>query len=67
VLYSDGVTEAVSPGGEEFGEQRLTELVLEERRSPAARIAERVRTALAAWTGGRPPTDDVTLVVAKRT
>ena len=67
ILYSDGVTEAVSPEGGEFGEERLTRLVVENRRLPAARIAEEVTTALAAWTGGKPPTDDVTLVVAKRT
>jgi len=66
VLYSDGVTEAVSPDGEEFGEERLTRLAVDNRRSPAARIAQEIRAALAAWTGGRPPTDDVTLVVAKR-
>ncbi len=66
VLYSDGVTEAVDPAGEEFGEERLARLVVDNRTRPAGEIAEEVRKALAAWTAGKPATDDVTLVIAKR-
>jgi sigma-B regulation protein RsbU (phosphoserine phosphatase) len=66
VLYSDGVTEAVGPEGEEFGEQRLISLVAENSGRPAGQIAEEVKKALSLWTAGRPATDDVTLVVARR-
>ncbi len=66
VLYSDGITEAVDPSGEEFGEERLTRLVVENRDRRAAEIVQQVKRSLAGWTAGKPATDDVTLVIAKR-
>ena len=66
VIYSDGVTEAESPEGEEFGEQRLADLLVAHRHEPAAEIVERVIQAVAEWIAGAPPADDVTIVVARR-
>jgi serine phosphatase RsbU (regulator of sigma subunit) len=66
VLFSDGVTEASSPDGEEFGEQRLTILLEEARGEPAAAVLARVGRALAEWTAGAPPTDDITVVALRR-
>ena len=66
VIYSDGVTEAESPGGEEFGEQRLADLLVAHREEPAAEIVELVIQAVAEWIAGAPPADDVTLLVARR-
>lgn len=67
VLYSDGVTEAFRPNGdEEFGEQRLASIVAELRDLPAAAIVEGVIQRLTAWMAGVPAADDVTLVVARR-
>jgi len=65
VMFSDGVTEATSPRGEEFGERRLTALLSEARGEPAAVVLERVGRALADWTEGAPPTDDITVVAAR--
>ena len=66
VLFSDGVTEAASPGGEEFGEQRLAELVASLHGRPSAEIVEAVHAAVAAYTEGAPAADDITVVVARR-
>ncbi|HSW50987.1 MAG TPA: SpoIIE family protein phosphatase [Bryobacteraceae bacterium] len=66
VLYSDGITEAVDPSGEEFGEERLTRLVVDNRARGAGEVAAEILKSLAAWTAGKPAADDVTLVVAKR-
>ena len=66
VLYSDGITEAVNPSGEEFGEERLTRLVVENRARRAGEVTQEVLQSLAAWTAGKPATDDVTLLIAKR-
>lgn len=66
VLYSDGVTEACNPAGEEF-ENCLKALVVEKRAEPAARIVTAVHEAVGAWIAGQPPADDVTVVVARRT
>ncbi len=65
-LYSDGVTEAAEADGEEFGERRLTELLLQARRSPAAAIVNAVHEAVRQWTGEQPAADYITVVVARR-
>ena len=66
LLYSDGVTECASPSGEEFGTSRLVAVLLDRRGEPAAGVAERVCRALAEWSAGSPPTDDLTFIVARR-
>ena len=66
VLYSDGVTEATNSSYEEFGENRLIEVLRANRHLPAAAIVEAVTKALADFTAGAPQADDLTLVVAKR-
>jgi serine phosphatase RsbU (regulator of sigma subunit) len=66
LLYSDGVTEAFNPAGEEFDE-RIKEAAAAKRGETAAAIVEAVHEAVAAWVAGQPPTDDVTVVVARRT
>jgi serine phosphatase RsbU (regulator of sigma subunit) len=65
VLYSDGVTEAANPAGEEF-EDRLPELAAKFRDRTAAEIVEAIHGAVKEWIAGQPPADDVTVVVARR-
>ena len=67
VIYSDGVTEATNPKEEEFGEERFIEVLQAHRHQPARAIVDAVTRALAAWSAGSPPADDVTLLVARRT
>jgi serine phosphatase RsbU (regulator of sigma subunit)/pSer/pThr/pTyr-binding forkhead associated (FHA) protein len=67
VLYSDGVTEANNANYDEFGEERLIEVLRENRERPAVEIVEAVTKALAEFAAGAPQADDITLVVAKRT
>ena len=64
VLYSDGITEAESQGGEEFGESRLQAVVEENRDRPVAEIQERVLDAVRDWSGDEPA-DDMTLLIVK--
>jgi sigma-B regulation protein RsbU (phosphoserine phosphatase) len=66
VIYSDGVTEASCPGGEEFGEERLGATLAVRVNEPAQSIIEAVNRAIAEWTGGTPAADDITLIVARR-
>jgi sigma-B regulation protein RsbU (phosphoserine phosphatase) len=66
VLFSDGVTEAANPRGEEFGEQRLAELVASLHGRPSAEIVEAVHAAVGSYTEGAPAADDITVVVARR-
>jgi phosphoserine phosphatase RsbU/P len=64
LAYSDGVTEPENDFGE-FGEQRLIELVQENRDLPLERISEIVTAAVDDWIGGAEQPDDVTLVLAR--
>jgi sigma-B regulation protein RsbU (phosphoserine phosphatase) len=66
VLFSDGVTEAVNPSDEDFGEQRLADLVASMKGRSAHEIMEAVHGEVARFTQGAPPADDITVVVARR-
>jgi sigma-B regulation protein RsbU (phosphoserine phosphatase) len=65
VLFTDGVTEVRNAEGEEFGEDRLQQLLTNERLS-AAEIREKVMAAVTEFGGGNFD-DDVTLLVLKAT
>jgi sigma-B regulation protein RsbU (phosphoserine phosphatase) len=64
IFYTDGITEATNAAGEMFGVARL-DRVLGGCRQEAAELMSAVLTALAEFTGGKPPVDDQTLLVAK--
>jgi sigma-B regulation protein RsbU (phosphoserine phosphatase) len=64
LAYSDGVTEPENDFGE-FGEERLIDLVQENRDLPLARISEIITAAVDDWIGGAEQPDDVTLVLAR--
>jgi serine phosphatase RsbU (regulator of sigma subunit) len=67
VLFSDGVTEATRPHvDEEFGEERLAQALAELKGESAQSIIEAINQRVYDFTGGAPPADDITLVVAKR-
>lgn len=66
VIFSDGVTEAQNPEGEEFGTQRLYEVVSRTLDASAAGIRDRIEAALTKWSQGTPAADDITLVIVKR-
>ena len=65
VLFTDGITEATNEHEGEFGEERVTRIVGQSLRSPAAEMKDRILAELASFTGGTDPRDDMTLVVAK--
>ena len=52
-------------GGEEFGSERVLDIVRAHRESPAERIVEAVFERLEAWSGGAPAQDDRTVVVLR--
>jgi sigma-B regulation protein RsbU (phosphoserine phosphatase) len=64
LAYSDGVTEPENDFGE-FGEQRLIDLLRENRELPLSRISEIVTAAVDDWIGANEQPDDVTLVLAR--
>ena len=64
LAYSDGVTEPENDFGE-FGEQRLIDLVRENRDLPLPQISQIVTMAVDTWIGDNEQPDDVTLVLAR--
>ncbi len=66
VIYSDGVSEACNPSGEEFGPTRLYEVVARNLDASAGGIRDRIESALTKFCQGTPAADDITLVICKR-
>jgi PAS domain S-box-containing protein len=62
VLYTDGVTEARSPDGSFFGEERLRSLLDSCAGLDASATAQRIRDAVLEHKGGSP-SDDVAILV----
>ncbi len=65
LFYSDGLTEAASPDGHQFGSSRLLELVARHREGTAGEIADILFFAIQDFTSGAALADDRTLVVMK--
>jgi serine phosphatase RsbU (regulator of sigma subunit) len=66
VLYSDGVPDAQNESDEEFGEDRLLDVLRASREAPAEVIVARVFEAIDAFAAGAPQFDDITLLVLRR-
>ena len=64
-LFTDGVTEAPAPDGEEFGAERLADLLRAHLDRPLDAALQAVLDALSDWSGPVAPHDDVTLVLAR--
>jgi len=64
LAYSDGVTEPENDFGE-FGEDRLLDLVRENRELPLIEITDLVTAAVEDWIGDKEQPDDITLVLAR--
>ena len=65
VLYTDGVTEASSPDGVEFGRDRLVQAVKENYDRPAKELIASLEMAVLEWTANVGPNDDVTFFIIK--
>ena len=66
VLYTDGITEAANAQGEEFGEERLVEVLRKCPPQSTAALTEAVFQAVEEFSPGEQ-FDDITLVVARCT
>ena len=63
VLYSDGITEAENEAGEEFGTDRLEEIV--RTCCHPTEMRDRIAAAVDSFVGGESQKDDQTLVLAR--
>jgi sigma-B regulation protein RsbU (phosphoserine phosphatase) len=65
LLYTDGVTEAMNAGEEQFGSNRLAELVQKGAGSSAKALIQSLRRELQEFIDGQPLVDDATIVMGK--
>ncbi len=66
LLYTDGATEAPSPSGELFGEDRLEAVIKGAAQADVHGVLDAVSGAIRAWTGGAPNRDDITLLAVRK-
>ncbi len=65
LLMTDGLPELFNDVGEMFGTERAAEVLAQVAERPADAVAQSLREAGLAWTNGRPPDDDLTVVVLR--
>jgi phosphoserine phosphatase RsbU/P len=63
VVFSDGVSEALSVSGEEFGEDRIIEVSSRLRERTAVEVLEGLVSSVRVFSTGAPQHDDVTVLV----
>jgi serine phosphatase RsbU (regulator of sigma subunit) len=65
-VYSDGLTDAVNPQEEMFGERRLLEIIRQQGPSGSQAVERGFLQAIEDFTQGMPQTDDITFVVVEK-
>jgi phosphoserine phosphatase RsbU/P len=65
VLYTDGISEAMNPDGDYFGDQRLVELAERHADLTSDDLRERILTEVHTFAGDAAQHDDMTMVLVK--
>ena len=65
-LYSDGVTEATTAAGVEFGEEGLARFLSERKSESCSQIVSSLADHVRRWRGSSSFTDDFTIVLVRR-
>jgi sigma-B regulation protein RsbU (phosphoserine phosphatase) len=66
VLLSDGIYEYCNAAREEFGQQRVRDLLAAHHAKPAAELCALLLESVRLFAGGAPQEDDMTVVLVKR-
>ena len=64
-FYTDGFTEASTKDGDEYGEERLMEVISENKNTSANVLIQHVVRSVRKFVGNHPQHDDMTMVVLK--
>jgi len=64
--FTDGITESEDANGEQFGEQRLADLLIRNQDRPLNEIVTAVTDSLRSWTSDFDNRDDTTILLARR-
>jgi serine phosphatase RsbU (regulator of sigma subunit)/catechol 2,3-dioxygenase-like lactoylglutathione lyase family enzyme len=65
VLYTDGITESFSPTGEEFGEERLIDVLRQNCKLPCSSLGSAIVDQIRHHFSPHDQHDDITLIIAK--
>jgi sigma-B regulation protein RsbU (phosphoserine phosphatase) len=65
LLFTDGLSEAMGPDDEMFGEGRLATIIEEHADLPFEELRERILREVKAFVGEPGPHDDITLILLK--
>jgi len=63
VFYTDGITEALNPQIEEFGEQKLLDIIINYPYRSAEELRNHIYEEMIRFTKGESQYDDLTLIV----
>jgi len=66
VFYTDGITEPENAYGEQFGEERLTELLIAHADLDCKALSARIVEEVNKWTASSELQDDMTLLIARK-
>lgn len=66
VVFSDGITEAMNESNEEFGEERLYNLIEKRVALSSQQLAMEILSDVKNYSAGVPQFDDITLMIIKR-
>jgi anti-anti-sigma factor len=65
VIYTDGVTEAMNEMRQQYGEERLIQLIKDSGKLSPQEFIERLSMEVKSFTGDQPQNDDITVVAIK--
>ena len=65
VLYTDGITEAMNPESDLFGDSRLSRIVEEHGHLDSSELRERILREIEAFVGAADQHDDMTMILIK--
>lgn len=66
VMFSDGISEAVDGENNEFGRDRLVDVVQKHQHKTASEMCDAVLQSVVTYAGDRTQADDLTIVAARR-
>jgi sigma-B regulation protein RsbU (phosphoserine phosphatase) len=66
VVFTDGITEAMNESNEEFGEERLYNLIEKKVALSSQQLAMEILSDVKNYSAGVPQFDDITLMIIKR-
>lgn len=67
VMYTDGIAEAMNPGGEMFEAPGILRVLAESSSESSKQISHRILDAVEEFSEHAPPTDDRTIITLRRT